>query len=222
LHTTGTSTAELLYRLFCEKRDVIPQKLCENLLLGILGDTAWFGVNMAPDHSYILNFSERLMRDGNINLELFKSRFRGYSERAFYIIQELVRNAEFSEIEGWPRFMHSHISSEYVIAKGLTDEDLKEGCDIYVGTFGKSMTDVLWGFIFYPTPKGDVKVSLRSRPGGVNVREFAQSMGIGGGHNGASGMTIAAPEGQKLSPKEQLTVLTDWMRTHEPPVYDHD
>lgn len=217
----ATSTAELLYRLFCEKNDALDPQLAESLLLGVIGDTSWFTVNMAPDHSYILSIADRLMAEGQVNLELFKSRIRGYSQQVFMVMQELVKNAKFMDINGWPRFMYSTIARDFAQNNTVSENDIKEGCDIFVATFTKTLNDVPWGMLFYPGSEGEVKVSLRSRPGSVNVRKFAEELGLGGGHNGASGMKIVEP-GKVLEPSESMHVLFDWMQNNPAPVYEQE
>ncbi len=218
LQADVVSASELIYRLFCENEKNLDPKLCENLLLGILGDSAWFGVNMPPEHAYILSIAERLMVEGNINLEVFRSRFRGFTENVFKVMQELMKNASFDTVAGWPRFMSSFLSREF--AASVEENDLREGCDIYIGSYGKSMNDILWGFIVYPSKNGEVKVSLRSRPEGVNVRIWAEEMEAGGGHNGSSGMRFFPDNRESLDPKGYIDVLKGWMRTNEAPAYE--
>ncbi|MGB3959373.1 MAG: DHHA1 domain-containing protein, partial [bacterium] len=55
--------------------------------------------------------------------------------------------------------------------------------------YAKEIAGVEVGILFQETGDGAIKVSLRSRPSGVNVSDIAQNFG-GGGHPRAAGCLV--------------------------------
>ena len=183
-----TSCAEVVYQLFFEKAERLEPATCETLLLGIMGDTGTFKF-IKPEQSSVFQIVERLVHEGNINIQLLKSRYEGFSQKAFQLIQKLVNNSSIIHIQGVPDFLNSHIDSEEIEKEGYTGLEANEAAHIFIHMFGLSIHGVSWGMVLYPLGQS-IKVSMRSRPESTNVRIIAEGMGRGGGHDRAAGMTF--------------------------------
>jgi bifunctional oligoribonuclease and PAP phosphatase NrnA len=220
ISTQPSSTAQIVYMLFYSEFEQIDVAAAEVLLLGILGDTAWFNVNMKLTNLEMFDIVKKLVGDGQIDLETFGSKYKAYPSRTFEVIQECVKNAKFYEFTGWPKLISTFITREFVRAGNFTELELREGSHIYTASYNKSLKDVPWGATFYPSLSGEVNCSLRSRPGGVDVSAIGKTMGLGGGHKGASGMTFKN-DGELVDPQKAMNEFFEWLKVNKPVEYSH-
>lgn len=210
----ASSTTEFIYFLFGEDLAKISSRICETLLLGILGDTGYLQF-IRPSQSHIFSVVQRLVTDGAINIQTLKSKYSTYSEKVFKIIQEYVRNSQTKKIPNWPKFFYSFIEKDFIIQGRFTDIEISTASHIFIQTFATALTETSWGMKINPDLNGDISISLRSRPGSVIVKDIVQQMEIGGGHDRAAGGTFKKVE-KDLTVSGSFEKIFDWMRKHEP------
>jgi bifunctional oligoribonuclease and PAP phosphatase NrnA len=217
-----SSVSQMIYTLFYQDDPKkIDLRTAETLLLGILGDTNWFLVNMKLTNLEIFDVVKRIVGDGQIDLETFGSKYKGYSSRIFQVIQECVKNARIVEVAGWPKFIYTFIPRSLLVEGKFSELELREGSHIYTASYNKTLRDVPWGATLYPAMSGEVNCSLRSRPGSVNVSVFGKQMGMeGGGHPGSGGLTFKR-EGELLETEACAETFIAWLKEHEPTPYTH-
>lgn len=211
INPTPSSTAQILFKQFYDAFSTKGKVLSELFLLGILGDTLGLTVNMKMENLEVYDIVKQLMRDGEVNLENFAAQYRGYPSRVFLVIQEFIKNAEIRQQEGWPQFLCSYVTREFMVNNGFSEQEIKSGSNIFMAQYGKIMTDVSWTINAYPLVSGGVKISLRSRPGSVNVKEFVSRIGTGGGHPGAAGTNFIPNGNEQLEVQPYLQKVLDLM-----------
>ena len=199
-----TSTSEIIYRMFFQKNDVEPE-LAETILMGVMGDTGNFNY-INEKNASILNIAEYLIKAAKIDIQQFKASYSNYDKRSYELLKEYYKRSKIKKIKEWPEFMYSSLTQKIV------DENEKEIVSEANDLFRYYLTNlkgVSWGFIVIPSGKGS-KISLRSIPGSVNVRELAEDMGIGGGHDNASGGFI------EKEPSETIKTIISHLKKNEP------
>ncbi len=209
-----TSTAELVYHLFFEHEKKLSKEVCETLFLGISGDTGNFNY-ITPDQLSVFDVVKRIMREGNIKIELLKSKYRGMTKEQYEGFSPLyahtLDNSKIYSIKGWPNFMTSYVDRDFLEQSKLSFEDAGTAVHFFGGKFLKSVIDVPWGFVARPSDKGRTSITLRSLPRSVNVREFAERLEIGGGHDRAAGGRMDV-----VNTKQAIEKIIDWMKKNEP------
>ncbi len=208
------SCAQVIYDIFIEEYEVIPNSLCKTVLLGIMGDTGWLTF-IRQDQLENFDIVKRLVKEGNIELQDYKSRIFGYEEKLFLLIKEFMNNVVILEIKGWPKALCSYIEINNLYERGYTDIEISAAAKIFIHSYGTSILEIPWGFVAYPQGN-TMKVSMRSRPEGVNVRLLSERMGYGGGHDLASGMAFKEVDGKVLEPKECMDKIFEWMTQNSP------
>jgi len=207
--------AHLLYDIFYAKNSFDSARLPETIILGILGDTGSFRF-IKPQQSAVFSVAERLVREGNFDIQDLLSKYSGYSENILFVIQELVCNISYKEIAGWPRFMYSYLSREFIAEHHVTDNTISSAAGIFVGQYGTAITECSWTMTFTARQTGDVSVSMRSRPGSVNVRLIGQQMGKGGGHDRAGGAKFVSNDNVPFLPELAMQEMFEWLSKNEP------
>lgn len=202
-----TSTAEIIYRLFFEK-DNLNEEIASTLLLGILGDTGSFTF-IDQNSSGALTVAERLVREGKINIQTFKSSYNKNSPGSYRALQIFIQNSEIISTK-WPKFLCTHITQEQ--ANKFKDEDVSSGKELFMHHI-RSIEDITWGFTL--RPKGSITTtSMRSEPCSINVRKLCEALNIGSGHDRASGGKF---ETTPLNAKNQIL---EYINSHEAPYDD--
>lgn len=200
----AVSTAEILFQLLYKDAD---KDLAKLLLFGLLGDT---GNLRYIDHTQTINFEivKRLVEDAQINIQAFKAEYDYFSSDAIEIAKLLFGRQESVKIGEWPTFNLTYLEKN---ESHYPELDTKEGINMYVSMFGLLQKEMTWSVVLYPGKDG-VKLSLRSRPGSVNVRKLVQAMEIGGGHDRAAG---GFWEGSDLSVAGQKEKFIAWLKTNQ-------
>lgn len=179
----AVSTSELIYFGLLEKEPKLESRLCEILLMGVMSDTGSFRF-VPPSESRIFTMAKRLVDDGQIDINDLRTRYSGLKLSVYEIFKELVKNSRLETIAPWPPFLSSFISEEF--SKNFSHLEIDDA----TAEFTKYLTSVKeahWGMV--ARPSGDrVKVSMRAKPGDLNVRKIAEAMGKGSGHDLAAGM----------------------------------
>ena len=207
------STAEIIYLVFC-KNAPVDKPLAEIFLLGILGDTGNFSY-LKPDQTETFLTAKRLVEEGAVEIVSLQARYRTLEPKTLASLGELIKNTTYHKINSWPDFQTSFLNRESVHKNNLTDKEASEATGIYTAFFVKSVIGYSWGFAIRPKTNGECSISFRSLPGSVNVRELAERMRIGGGHDRAAGGTFKE-KGKVLDPKECLDKVLDWISKNEP------
>jgi phosphoesterase RecJ-like protein len=212
--TSAASTSELIYKLSNKK--INPDlEFCEAILLGILGDTGTFNY-IKPGQYHLFDIVKKILSITQINIQEFKSRYMTIDPESFEVIRELMKNSQFLHIDNWPDFQISYLTRDYISKCKFTDSQISEGSGIFVSQYIRLIKDHGWGFVISPNSDGSCRLSFRSLPGSVCVRDLVERMGIGGGHDRASGAKIFLSDQNPLSPDKALEIITDWMKKNDP------
>lgn len=204
-----SSTSEIIYRLFYEKGK-LTKRICETILLGILGDTGNFKY-LKPTDSEVFKIAERLVREGDIDIQTLQSLYQQIDQNVYKVLIELMKNSKISEVVGWPKFINSYVTLDFIKKEHISDNEVSEGSSIFT-TYLTSIKGIAWGFVYTPkVADKSGRLSLRSLPNSVSVRIMMEQMGIGGGHDRASGGKIYTQDHKKA-----LDQLTEWMKINKP------
>lgn len=207
------STAEIIYLAFY-KNTPIDKSLAEVFLLGVLGDTDNF-TYLKPDQADTFLTAKRLVEEGGIEIASLQARYRTLEPKILTTLGELIANTTYHKVNNWPDFQTSFLDRDFANKNNLTDREIGEAAEIYTAFFIRAIVGYKWGFTIRPKSNGECNVSMRSLPGSVNVREIAERMGIGGGHDRAAGGTFREAD-KALDAKECLTKTLDWINENEP------
>lgn len=206
---TMTSTCELIYYVFDLEKN-IDKNIAETVLLGILGDTNNFS-HIKPDQSQIFIIAKHLVETVGISIDAFRSRYGGIPKRIIPLLQELVKNTSYENIAGWPDVQYSFITRNIVEEGKYSDEDMSAASHIYIGQYLSRVEGYGWGFVITPRTDNTCRMSGRSLPGSVNVRDLHERLGVGGGHDRASGGSFAEPD-----PSACIAKVLEWMKSNTP------
>lgn len=209
----ATSTSELVYFLFLEDEEEMSQELAEVLMMGLISDTGGFKY-INPKYSRVFLMAKRLVDAGNIKLDSLWARFTGYNERVFKILKEFINNSKIEEVEGWPKFVYSYITRDFIEEGNYTLLETEEASDIFTD-YLKAMRNVTWGFVARNYSQ-IVKVSLRSRIGSVNVREVAEGMGRGSGHDNSAGAKFTGLQEKQVDVSKVVEEIKNWLEQNNP------
>ena len=208
-----SSNSELLYHIF-NPNFILSKSLAEYFLLGILGDTGNFSY-VKPEQTEVFKVAKKLVDTIGVSVDMFRSRYGGMSGKAFALIQELVRNTTLASIEGWPDFQYAFIERSVLEKNEYTDEDISAASHMYMGMYLTRMYGYAWGFVLTPRNDGSMRISSRSLPGSVNVRLFFEGLGVGSGHDRASGGAFKKETADR-EVAECIAKTLEWMKNNKP------
>jgi phosphoesterase RecJ-like protein len=206
-------TSIVIYKTFDLEKE-LSKEIAETVFLGVLGDTGNF-TYLNPKQSDVLAISAKLINYIGVSIEKFQSRYQTISKREFALFQEFIKNTSYIYIQGWPSAQYSFINRDILLADSYSDIEVTNAKDIYLAHFLRKISDYGFGFVAVPRTYGDVHFSFRSIEGNVNVRDMVERMGIGGGHDRASGAGFKK-EDKDLDVLESIKKITDWMKDNEP------
>jgi nanoRNase/pAp phosphatase (c-di-AMP/oligoRNAs hydrolase) len=205
------SCSEVIYlSLFANQK--IDTSLAEIFLLGILGDTGNF-TYLKPQQTNTLLIAKKLLEIGQIEIQEFQSRYSTIPKRVFSLIQIFMKNTTYSTAKDWPDFQYSFLDREIMDENNYTDEEVTEASHLYSMDYIRKITGHTWGFVVTPNSNGDVNISCRSLPKSANVRIFMEKMGIGGGHDRASGGTFVKSN-TPLDVTSCVNQTLDWIKSN--------
>jgi phosphoesterase RecJ-like protein len=177
----ASSTSELSYRVLSELGAPIDAGTATALLFGIMGDTGSFRNGATTASSF--EVASQLFCHGadvqRIAYEQFE-RKRFDAARLFGDVLETIR------LDSERRIVSAWLSQEMMQKTGATLDEI-EGTAAYLR--GIEEADVV--MFLKETEGGEVKVSLRSKPG-IDVSAIASALD-GGGHTQAAGATLPGP-----------------------------
>lgn len=203
-----SSNCELIYRIFADE-DMLPL-IAEPILLGILGDTSNFS-HVIPDQVGVFEVAQKLVGAIGTSIDSFRARYGSIPLRVIPALQELVKNIQYGKITGWPDFQYTYISRHLIAELDLNDEELSAASHIYMGQYLPKVTGYSWGFVVTPRTDGTCRVSSRALSGSVNVRDMHERLGVGGGHDRASGGFLV-----QADPLLGIEKIMNWMKQNQP------
>jgi phosphoesterase RecJ-like protein len=208
IDSARTSCSEMIYKIFYSDQTKINPRVCEIILLGILGDTGTFKF-VKSSQSEVFPIVQKLISDGNIDIQLLKSKYEGYPIEVFELAKKVISNAKVYKIPNVPDCIVTFIDFKDVKDSGLTDTLVSEATHIFASYFSTSIKNIGWSMIFYPQNESRIKVSMRSLPGSTNVRVLGENLakkydGQGGGHDRAGGFVFL-----NVSPKDGIQKYID-------------
>ena len=157
--TQYPACAEIIYRLFFEG-ETLDKEICEILLMGILGDTGNFRF-IKPQQHASFSVAERLVKDGQITVESLQSKYQSMAINVYKALQEFMKNSTIEQVDGWPDFLVSYLSPEYVKENKLDDNVVSEASGFFA-PYLKGIREVEWGFTVIPKiDDGMCRISLR-------------------------------------------------------------
>ncbi len=215
IESSYTSNAELLYRVF-ETDMMLTKELASYLLCGILGDTGNFSFVPPPQAASVFALASKLVETVGMRIDQFRSRYGGIPKEVLPLIQQLVANTTYTTIDGWPAVQYSWVDRSAMEGGRYSDEDMSAASHIYIGQYLPRVAGQSWGVVATPRSDGGVRVSGRSLPGSVNVRDLFERMGIGGGHDRASGANFPATATGPMESAAAVERLFVWMRDNQP------
>lgn len=202
-----SSTSEIVYRMFFNKIE-LSKEICEILLIGIYGDTGNI-TYIKSDGTQVFKVVSRLIQEGDVDIEILLSKYSGVTWRAFKVFSEFAQNTEKKMVKGWPKLIVSKIDRNSKNINNYTDNEMNEARQHFY-SYLKSIEDYTWGFIAIPLDKG-IKVSGRSQPNSVSLRDLMERLEIGGGHDrAASGVMMVDDVDQAIGK------VIGWMKNNKP------
>lgn len=203
----ATSTSELIYLALLKDEAKLPAKLCETLLMGVMADTGGFQF-MDHTNARIFEMAKRLVEDGQIDVNALRTKYSGFNLRVFQVLQELIGNTEVLEIPPWPKFVSAYVDEAFIGKGNFTSLEVDEAAGIFT-SYLTSINEAAWGMVARPSGNR-VKVSLRAKPGDLNVRKIAENMGKGSGHDLAAGLKFDGTS----DVKGVLDEIKTWLKDH--------
>lgn len=204
-----SSNTELLYRALIEGQPY-SKDVAEHVLLGILGDTGNFSY-VKPDQTEVFLLAKELIEKVGMPIDRFRSRYGAIPKRIIPLLQALVKNTAYGSIDGWPDVQYAYIERKDVEAGAYTDEDVSAASHIYMGQYLPRVEGYEWGFVITPRSDGSCRMSGRSLPQSVNVRDLHERLGIGSGHDRASGGYFKESDVSAC-----IATVFDWMKGNKP------
>jgi bifunctional oligoribonuclease and PAP phosphatase NrnA len=202
----AASTTDIIYRMFFDESK-ITKDLAEIILLGIWGDTGGFRF-VRPDKSYVLEVVAKIIRDGDIDLQTFLSKFQRIDYSILKLIGKLINNTKILKIVGWPDAQVSYLDRRILSNNDMND--ISYAYHLYIDTYVRFVKEADWGFVVIPKSADHCGVSFRSLPGSVNVRLVAEGLN-GGGHDRASGGKV-----QEINVHKALQEIVKYLETNKP------
>jgi len=175
----ASSTSEIIWELLLRMKVAIDKDIATALFTGLYTDTG--GFKHSNTTSKTLKIAAELMRHGarakvvsqNVSLQKTVSAMKLWG----IALSRLHRNSIF-------KISSSVITQKDLVDSGANQEDIA-GVVNLINTVPNSKAAIL----FYETPEGKIRASIRTEDDNVDVSHLAQIFG-GGGHKKASGFTI--------------------------------
>lgn len=209
-----SSNAELVYKAL-DAEQYLDKNLSELFLLGILGDTGNL-THIDGNQTEVFSIVKKLVEVGNIRIDSFLSRYRTIPKHVMPLLQAFVKNTQYIEIPGWPSLQYAFVERSFMNEHHFSDEDMSAASHIYMGQYLPRIENQPWGVVFSPRSDGGVRMSARSLLESVNVRIFCESLGVGGGHDRASGANFKSDDGVPVEIAPCIERVLDFMKNNKP------
>lgn len=211
-----SSNAELVYTALGGET-FLDKDLAEIFLLGILGDTGNFAY-VPPSQTQVFGIAKILVEKVGVSIDSFLSRYRTIPKNIVPLLQEFVKNTTYVDISNWPSLQYSYVDRDFMEKNNFSDEDMSAASHIYMGQYLPRIQGQAWGFVFSPRSDGGVRMSSRSLSGSVNVRVLSEALGIGGGHDRASGANFKSENGEKIQVAPCIEKVLEFMKNTQPTI----
>jgi phosphoesterase RecJ-like protein len=175
----AVATAEMVYRLARAANALVTPEVATCLYTALLTDTGSFMFGGINEHTFAL--ARELVRAGADPALCARNVYFGHSTAKMRLLGAALSNLQREGSLAW-----IWVTREQMERFGAKEEDC-EGLVNYV----LSIRDVEVAAFLRELPDGRYRVSLRSK-GKVNVAAIAEGFG-GGGHECASGFSLAGP-----------------------------
>lgn len=180
IYPKAVATAQVVSDMFYRIKD---RKAAKHLLMGLIGDTNSFKT-IGPKQAQVFRLIEKLTRHSGVSHQSLMAQYNHYGPGEIEVVKSLMsKMCVWSEAD-WPPLQVSFITKQDT--GDLPLEMVKEGISLYQTSFNMIQEGIGWSVVFYPGEDGS-KLSLRSSPGSVNVRQLLEKLEIGGGHDLAAG-----------------------------------
>ena len=210
-HHAG-STSEIIFDLYQKLGLPLTADSAKALMLGIIEDSGHFNY-VKPDQYAIFPKFRQLLDLTRVEIQDFMAPFQVIQRPAFDLVSHLITNTHFvDDIPGCPPFQYTYVDPAYTKKHPVSDEIHSEATHLYMSHYLRLVEGYKWGFTVYVDNQNRAKISLRSLPGSVNVRQLVESMAIGGGHDRASGGKIH----DCPTPRIAINKLLKYLQHHEP------
>lgn len=175
----AVSTTEVLFRWATATKSVISRDVAEPLLTGLVTDTLGFRTSNVNEDT--LEIARALMAAGASLTQ---------------ITAQTLDTRPFNDILLWKYALASATLEDGLIYTTLTKENYAEAgmddvSDLGLSSFLVRVDEAMISAVFEEAHDGNVKISLRSKPG-YDVAAVATAVG-GGGHKQAAGATLLGP-----------------------------
>jgi phosphoesterase RecJ-like protein len=177
----ASSTSELSYRLLGEVGATLAPEAATALLFGIVGDTGSFRNGATTPGALIT--AAQLMQLGADTQQIA---FQLFERKTFAAARLWGRIVSTAELDRQRHIVFATMTQE-MVQEERASVDETEGVAEWLR--GIEEADVV--MLMKQTEYGDMRISMRSRPG-VDVSAVATALG-GGGHRQAAGCTIPGP-----------------------------
>lgn len=204
---TAASTTEMIESLFYNT-DALDETIAPILLMGIIGDTGMFRF-ITPKNAHVLITAHRLIMEANLDVQHFLAGYHRRGLAAHKPYAHLLGSSQIIEIPGWPKGMYSVASTD--VCKDANDDQISEAAHQFV-SYALQVDTIDWAFVVTPRSDGSSKLSFRSLPHSVNVKDLATKMGIGGGHDRAAGGRF-----ESTAPADAAEQVLAWCKAHDAP-----
>jgi nanoRNase/pAp phosphatase (c-di-AMP/oligoRNAs hydrolase) len=150
-----------------------------------------------------------------MSIDSFRARYGTIPKRILPLLQALVKNTTYQSVSGWPDVQYTYIDRSVVQEGDYSDDEISAASHIYMGQYITRIEGYEWGFIVTPRNDGSVRMSSRSLETSVNVRNLHERLGIGSGHDRASGGSFPR-EAVDREPKQCIVEVLSWMEHNTP------
>ncbi len=198
------SVTHLLTKVLFTDKDLTDPAVAEPLLIGIYSDTGSFEY-VDKKRADVFTQSQRIVQNSGIEIQAVHARAQGMPIDAFMIITKLMQNTKNIDFGGKiPPLTYSYLEPEFVAPYSFAD--ITSAYHTYMSYFIRKLEGHGWGFVL--TPRDDkFKLSFRSLPGVVNVKEICNKHFEGGGHVLAAGGSIQPTSADTTAEQMCQTVL---------------
>jgi c-di-AMP phosphodiesterase-like protein len=139
----------------------------------------------------------------------FLASYSKMSLDTFSLLKMIMHNATIRQIGDWPPYMVSYLE-ESSLGRLMGSEILIREASHSFTKYLKEVEGADWGFIV--TPRGEYSsISFRSMSNAPNVRLICEKMGIGGGHDRASGAHLETNDVHKA-----ILIIEKWLSENKP------
>lgn len=190
----ASSTSELVYRLLVQLGAPIDSGTADALLFGIVGDTGSFR-NGATTPGSLRTAAELVALGGDVQ----RIAFQLFEAKTFAAARVWGLIISAIELDRDRRIVFGYLSQQMLRETGAAPDEV-EGVVEYMRGIEEAEVVVL----LKENEDGDIRVSMRSRPG-VDVSIIAAAFN-GGGHRQAAGCTLPGPA---MAAREALTGAFD-------------